>query len=203
MLFLLDFDFLVLLVVEVGLAGVFSDVVESAISILLASGFFSTALLVLSLVSTGKEDGSLVGMVALIVSSSSVLLVVFNVTTMAGVLLTTFRLIQIQVRKNLLEWYMPILTHQDLPYPAPRCLQLYDGSQPLYQTPSHHTTNLVYFICVFCTKFCNDSMHFYLLAHHYVKDITGILRFSNSTTVTALLTAVPLLDITIPSHPAS
>lgn len=74
------------------LAGVFSGVIDSTTGALLISGFFSIMMLPLlsTAVSTGNEvDCPLVPLVSL-----SPLLVVFNVTMMAGVFLTTFRLRQ-------------------------------------------------------------------------------------------------------------
>ena len=124
MLFLLDFDFLVLLVAEVTLA-VFSDVAEPTLGVLLISGFSSIMLLLGStLVSAGNGVCSLITLV----SSSSLPLAAFNVITMAGVLLTTFRLNTIQVKHGTSQNGCTFaLTHQDLPCPVPKCLQLCEG----------------------------------------------------------------------------
>ena len=120
MLFLLDFDFLVLLVAEVTLA-VFSAVAGPTLGVLLISGFSSTMLLLVSTLGNGACS------LITLVSSSLLLLAAFNVTTMAGVLLTTFRLNIIQV-KICQDECMFALTHQDLPCLVPKCLQFYESS---------------------------------------------------------------------------
>ena len=122
---MLDFDFLVLLEVA---AGVFSDVTESITAV--PSAIFCTMLLLLLLLvvvvaSVGKEDASLVALV-----SSSSELMVFNVTTMAGVFLMTFRLMYTNdIIRTQFKVDTRILTHQDCPCQAPKCLQLCSTNQ--------------------------------------------------------------------------